>query len=410
MLVGPREVRLDKQDTDRNNAESKSVMRFDAGRAGEVVRLDNGFLRVPATIGSVGVLVYQKADGSTVRELRTPEELFDPASLASAEMLPVTNDHPGGSGFVDSENAQNLSVGHTGDNVRHDTENIRVSALVTDNGAIRDVDNGKRELSPGYEVKLDFSPGVHPTFGPYDAVQKQIRYNHVAIVAKGRAGPQVGLHLDSAVEVEQTPTNPSKGNTPMETIKINGVDYEVSNQAAQAYRMDQAQTQVRLDAAQGERSAVEAERDSARAELAQLKAVRADAADVDTLVQERLGLVAIAAPILNLDVAEVAKLDSADLKTKVVVAVHPALAETVAAKVQKNDSAYLEAAFDMAVQTHQSKPSEGLADVQRAAKPAPGSTAKLDSSEMTYEQLQAHSAKVRLDALEEMNTLKPLGN
>ena len=379
------------------------VARFDRGHTGKAIRLDNGFLRVPATLGKVGVLTYRRPNGRLVRELRLPEELFKLDSLKTLEMVPVTNDHPSGDGFVRSENAKEVSVGYVGDRINHDNQEVTGSIMVTDADAVRQVEAGKQEISPGYLVRHDRSPGVHPIYGAYDVIQRDIEYNHVAIVDKGRAGPQVTLHLDSAIEVEQTTTPKER---PMETITINGVDFEVPKAAAQAFKMDQSQAQAKLDSAQASQSTLEAERDSLKSELDKAKVVNTDASDptrVAELVKARVSLLSVAAPILNKDAADLMDVTDADLQRQVVTAVHPDLSD----KVAKADEAYLAVAFDMAVGAHKAKPSEGLAAVQPAAA-ASGAQLKLDTKDMTLAELQTHSKQKRLDAIKEFNTLRPL--
>ena len=303
--------------------QTKKVARFDAGRMGKAVRLDNGFLRVPATLGTVGVLVYRRPNGQIVRELRLPEELFKMDSLKTLEMVPVTNEHPPGDGFVRTDNAREVSVGYVGDSIEHDNKNVSGSVMITDLEAVEQVEGGKRTLSPGYLVRHDYSPGVHPIYGAYDLIQRDIEYNHVAIVPRGRAGPQVALHLDAAVEVDPQTLPAAKEHRPMETITINGVDFEVPKPAAQAFKMDQAQKQVKLDAAEAQVSTLQAERDLLKSGLDKTKVAKADAADpsrINGLVKARVDLLAVAAPILNKDAADLMDQTDADLQRQVVVA------------------------------------------------------------------------------------------
>jgi hypothetical protein len=57
------------------------------------------------------------------------------------------------------------------------------------------IDSGKKELSIGYRCLYDLTPGVY-NGQQYDAVQREIRGNHLALVEEGRAGPEVAV-LDS---------------------------------------------------------------------------------------------------------------------------------------------------------------------------------------------------------------------
>ena len=52
-----------------------------------------------------------------------------------------------------------------------------------------------RELSCGYNLRLDETPGVWEG-QPYDAIQRDIEINHLALVDKARAGEQARLNID----------------------------------------------------------------------------------------------------------------------------------------------------------------------------------------------------------------------
>lgn len=58
--------------------------------------------------------------------------------------------------------------------------------------------SGLRELSLGYSLDLDETPGVW-NGQPYDAIQRNIRINHLALVEKARAGEQARLNIDGFV-------------------------------------------------------------------------------------------------------------------------------------------------------------------------------------------------------------------
>jgi hypothetical protein len=62
--------------------------------------------------------------------------------------------------------------------------------------AIEDVLNGKRALSMGYECEIEKAPEGATWLGmAYDSIQRNIRYNHCAIVDAARAG---GCRFDSS--------------------------------------------------------------------------------------------------------------------------------------------------------------------------------------------------------------------
>jgi hypothetical protein len=158
-------------------------------------RTPEGYLRCDATAARVGVLEYPQPDGRVVREYRPPEEASDPKSLATFGGKAVTLEHP--PEMLTAENTREYAVGFTGTKVVYDQGFVRVVVTLTDQEAIDAVLRGDAvEVSAGYEVDIDPTPGVTPDGQQYDAIQRNIRCNHLAVTRRGRAGPEVRLHLD----------------------------------------------------------------------------------------------------------------------------------------------------------------------------------------------------------------------
>ena len=154
-----------------------------------------GYLRVWASIARTGIQHYTDADGSLRAEYRPESEVSSPESLASFAGKAITMEHP--PVLLDSENTKKHSVGFTGTEVVYDDGFVRAVMTVTDQQVIDKVMKGDvREVSAGYRVEYDPTPGVTDSGEHYDGIQKAISGNHVAIVRRGRAGPQVRLHLD----------------------------------------------------------------------------------------------------------------------------------------------------------------------------------------------------------------------
>jgi hypothetical protein len=79
------------------------------------------------------------------------------------------------------------------------------------------IDNqGKKELSAGYHADHDFIPG---TFNgqDYDAIQKNIIFNHVALVDRGRMGSNVAVLDEQDILLTEPPYQP-------ETKKMNHLE------------------------------------------------------------------------------------------------------------------------------------------------------------------------------------------
>lgn len=151
----------------------------------------------------VGIFEYKNPDGSIRRELRLPEEVFAPESLASYKGKPVILTHE--AGMIDSDNVQQEQIGTILSEGTQDGDNVRAQIIIHD---ARKLDYGLRELSLGYSLDLEEVPGEWQG-QPYDAIQRNIRVNHLALVEKARAGDSARLNIDG----EDTQQNQKGGNT-----------------------------------------------------------------------------------------------------------------------------------------------------------------------------------------------------
>ena len=171
---------------------------------GDVQRTEEGFAHFFARATRTGVFLYKNQDGSLRRELRLPEEVFSIDSMATLKNKPVTNDHP--TELVDSKNARDYTVGMTGEDVTQDDIYLKTKVVLTDDSTIIEViENGKVEVSCGYTCEHEIKSGTFEGEN-YDLIQRNIRYNHLAVVDVGRAGPEVKLRLDKgdAIMIKKT--------------------------------------------------------------------------------------------------------------------------------------------------------------------------------------------------------------
>ena len=156
-------------------------------------RTGSGYLAADARIARTGIQIYSgrevgRPDTREVRVLRPESEVFSHAAMASAAHRPVTLDHPADP--VSAANWKRHSAGWTGDTVARDGDFLKIPMILADQATIDAVQAGSREISCGYTCDLDWTAGQTTDGQQYDAVQKQIRINHVAIVPKGRAGSE----------------------------------------------------------------------------------------------------------------------------------------------------------------------------------------------------------------------------
>lgn len=236
----------------------KKVTRYDSGSLRGPVRMKNGWLKADANLTRCGVFTYQKADGTLYRELRPPEEVFRSDSLDTLRQVPLTLGHPKeGDGLLTAENAKKYTVGNVGYGYPEDDVYIAGPVIVTDKAAVDAVESGTQELSPGYTADMEETPGEW--YGmPYDAIQRNIEYNHVAIVERGRAGSAVRIKLDGQ-DAQQIETPQPKETTVK--VKLDGIDFDIPDSAASALEKERAGQQAKLDAAQA--SAKKAEQEAA---------------------------------------------------------------------------------------------------------------------------------------------------
>lgn len=223
-------------------------------------------------------------------EYRPDSEVFAPASLETLPDVPLTRDHPPES--VSPANWRKYTVGHVSeipavrtklDGSPH--EWVQTPIVISDGDVIAAVERGDAiEVSAGYSCDLDFTPGVAPDGTKYDAVQRNIRFNHLAVIGLGqaRAGADARLRLDNSKEI-------------MKVIVIDGVEYEVGSEKHLAKLTADAKSAA--DKAQAALDTLQAKHDTLSAECAALKAA-ASPDKLDALVLERFTLLTAAAKFL----------------------------------------------------------------------------------------------------------------
>jgi len=289
-----------------------------------------GYLRVWCRAARSGTQLYRRADGSQVREYRPPEEVGSPDSLATFGMKPATWGHP--PVLLDSANTKQFQVGYSGSQVRYNDGFVEVALVVTDADAIEKIKRkDATEVSAGYKVDFDPTPGITPEGEEYAGVQRNIRVNHIAIVPRGRAGPEVRLLLDrmdaaDAVaafpEHEMAPQSSSTASPVMATVKLDGLEIDLPAEAAsavqsysrdmgrqlQALATERDELATKLDSLQADfdslaydKEAAEGRADALEEQLAASSGARIDTAELDQLVAKRLATLQRLAPAFTED-------------------------------------------------------------------------------------------------------------
>lgn len=192
----------------------------------------DGYLVAAARISRTGIQQYLgsemgRPDLSVVRVFRPEDEVFHADAMASMAHRPVTLDHPAEP--VTAANWKAHSVGQIGGEVARDGEFVRVPLVLMDKGAIDAVQAGKRQLSVGYTTEIDWTAGTTADGQPYDAVQRRIRANHLAVVDAARAGPACRIG-----DSWSTPKPNSPERTDMtKQVTVDGITIDVNDTAYQ---------------------------------------------------------------------------------------------------------------------------------------------------------------------------------
>jgi hypothetical protein len=324
-----------------------------------IKRTDAGFLRIPIRATRTGVFTYYNGDGTIRREVRLPEEVFHPDSMPTMAGIPLTIRHP--EELVTVDNVEEHTIGLTGDQIeKAEGKFLDIMGTITKKGAIEDlqkkVDAGiTQEVSCGYLCELEFKPGVY-NGERYDAIQRNIRYNHLALVDRGRAGKDVKIKLDGDDAVFY---HEYKGAISMKKITIDGVEFEVEDKVAEAIeakmKKDQSdlasqkkradENETKLAEVKKEKDQAEAKKDSAESKLSnlekenkELKEKRIDQADLDKAVEERAQVCSVAGKFIP-EFKKDGK-TNLEIKKEVIKAVSPDL------KLDEKSEDYVNARFD----------------------------------------------------------------
>jgi uncharacterized protein len=376
-------------------------------------RTQQGFLRVPARLTRTGIFLYRRADGTIRRELRLPDEVFKPGSMASFGLAPLTLDHPPEP--VTAANVAKYRVGTVGEAIRRDGDFMATDIVIQDAKAIEAVEAGKQEISNGYECDLDETPGTY-NGEKYDAIQRAIVGNHCAIVDRGRAGPDCRLRMDAAdaeqVEpISQEPAapgpQPTKEENPMKKILIDGIECEVSELAAtlieKTRKADEekraAEAKAHADAlsaveTKAKEAAAELEREKARADAAvaakeTAEKARKDAEDpkrIAAAVAERVDLVSRARAVMGNDFKADGK-EKPAIQREMLGKLLPTL------KLAEKTDAYVEAALDAAMEDFGKKNPAALARAGVMDPPKPGANNDTDEPKDAREKFMAGQNK-----------------
>jgi hypothetical protein len=373
-------------------------------------RTDEGYLQAKVNPTRIGVFAYYDAEsGKVIKELRPPDEVAKADSLTTLHHKVATDDHP--PALLTARTTKKYQSGHVSADHVMDADGIHTlsEVVITDGDLIGKIEAGKQQVSCGYTCDVEDSPGIW-NGERYDRIQRNIKYNHLAIVHKGRAG-SARLRTDAAPAIRfdawevdpdapdtDSPTpapdqggsradheSPSrKENRPMPTTRIDNREFECSEALQIAlenkFKADAAALEAATKAAEQARADADKARTDAEAAKTQAQkdydALQAkfDAAEEKALSPEALAKIvnerADALTALRTQAATVLGkdfkfdgLDEAAIKRAVVAKAKPDL------KLDGQSEAYIAARFDIAIEDAQATPRTPVLDALDSARP-----------------------------------------
>lgn len=310
----------------------------------------DGYLVGEVNCARTGIQKYTGYDlGKNTPEIfnvyRPASEVFHKDSLASYAHKPISDNHPPVD--ITSENWKLFAGGDVGGEVMRDGDFVKVPYKLMDAALIRQVKSGKAEVSMGYTAVLDFVDGVTENGEHYQAIQRDIRINHLAIVDRGRAGKDCRIG-DNALNWGSTPLTTQLGDSRvnLKTLIVDGLSVETTEQGIIAVTKiadDKNNVLAQLADAKVSHAAELAAKDATLAtkdaEIEALKAASLTDADIDAKVQARSDLITKARTVA--EKADFKGLSDAEIRKAAVTA---ALGEAV---VEGKTEAYIDARFDI---------------------------------------------------------------
>lgn len=179
----------------------------------------NGFWLIPDNpMTKIGVFPYLGRQISAELEpdriyqvLRPEEELTKQETLESLKLIPLINDHTMIGTQAGMKPAEEVGVeGTTGTNVKVSGRLLTNDLKCYTENIKELISSGKKDLSMGYRCRYELSEGEFEG-QHYDAIQRDIIFNHIALVDEGRMGSDVrvmdSFTFDSIKELTQNKEN-----------------------------------------------------------------------------------------------------------------------------------------------------------------------------------------------------------
>jgi hypothetical protein len=267
-----------------------------------------GYLRDSPIVARSGVQIYRRADGSTRREYRPADVVFEPGAMSALAGIPIIDTHVG---MMSAANVRQHAIGTVLSSGRKDGETMVADIVIHDPTPV--TKHNRKELSLCYNVRCDENSGTTPEGEPYDAMVTAVTsYNHLALVERGRAGiarlrldsddSSVSADIENLVIIDSEddtdmsgtntqPAAPAGSSRPMISVRIDGIEYpaapEIERHLARL-NSDMTVANKRADTAEAERDTLKQAVASHDAKLAQARS------DTAGQVRARIALESVA--------------------------------------------------------------------------------------------------------------------
>lgn len=311
-------------------------------------KTQDGYLVAQAFVARTGIQLYRGSEigvinQDVVRVFRPEAEVKDAASVRTYTHAPITLGHP--EVMVDADNWKDLAKGEVSTEAEWHDGKLRLPLIVKDAEAIRAIEDGTRELSAGYTCDIDFTPGKTDAGEAYDAVQRRIRINHLAIVPRGRAGSECRIGDADAWGASPLSDAGKEVLMTLRKIMVDGLEVETTDAGAAAIAKLQGKISdmsAEMKAAKEEEDKKAAKKDAELAakdaKIADLEGKILDAAALDKLVADRADLLAKAKAIDPKVVTD--GKTAAEIRKAVVLA-------KIGDAAKDKSEAYIDAMFDL---------------------------------------------------------------
>lgn len=327
-MIAKRVSRCDANE--REFREDESLFREDFVAAQQGVLFASGarigaFLHDSAHVTASGVFPYPDGKGGIRMEWRPQEEIAATLFLDSLQGIPLTWLHP-----KNTKTAPSSIIGMVKSKGLVEDTGVRSEVVVYETDEV--TKTKARGLSLGFTCDLIEQPGLTPDGVKYDAIQRNLRADHLAVVPNPRV-KTARLNLD----------NDDTGNQKMPSVRLDsGIEYEAA--AEVIHELHAAKTNLQKEAARADSAEATAKTatDKVTELEQQLVKVKADAAtEAFAAAKARVKLEEVAT---GMKITVKADSTDDDLRIAVVKAVRGD-----SFPLDGKPSAYIEAAYELAV-------------------------------------------------------------